>query len=148
TGMQSRHADATAALTQARQAIDAARTRDRGRLLGLWSRWKAAPAEASAREAFAAALQMSLQAREHAAARLPTATVAAGLPIAAHAERIVGLLRSHQVVVVAGETGSGKTTQLPKLCLQAGRGAAGMIGCTQPRRNAARQVARRVDRKN
>ncbi len=142
--MQSRHADATAALTQARQAIDAARTRDRGRLLGLWSRWKAAPAGASARDAFAAALQVSLQAREVAAARLPTATVAADLPIAAHAERIVALLRGHQVVVVAGETGSGKTTQLPKLCLQAGRGAAGMIGCTQPRRIAARAVARRV----
>src|SRR5690606_21189249 len=47
-------------------------------------------------------------------------------------------------VVVAGETGSGKTTQLPKLCLAAGRGAAGMIGCTQPRRIAARAVARRV----
>jgi ATP-dependent helicase HrpA len=48
------------------------------------------------------------------------------------------------VVVIAGETGSGKTTQLPKLCLAAGRGAAGMIGCTQPRRIAARAVARRV----
>ncbi|RBG28692.1 ATP-dependent RNA helicase HrpA, partial [Xanthomonas oryzae] len=50
----------------------------------------------------------------------------------------------HQVVVIAGETGSGKTTQLPKLCLAAGRGAAGMIGCTQPRRIAARAVAARV----
>src|SRR5690606_32581341 len=75
---------------------------------------------------------------------LPAAEVAADLPIAAHADRIVELLRAHQVVVVAGETGSGKTTQLPKLCLQAGRGAAGMIGCTQPRRIAARAVARRV----
>ena len=67
-----------------------------------------------------------------------------GLPIAAEADRIVALLREHQVVVVAGETGSGKTTQLPKLCLAAGRGVAGMIGCTQPRRIAARAVARRV----
>ena len=48
------------------------------------------------------------------------------------------------MVVIAGETGSGKTTQLPKLCVLAGRGAAGMIGCTQPRRIAARSVARRV----
>ena len=70
--------------------------------------------------------------------------VAADLPIAAHADRIVELIRDHPVVVVAGETGSGKTTQLPKLCLQAGRGAAGVIGCTQPRRIAARAVARRV----
>ena len=66
------------------------------------------------------------------------------LPIAAQADRIVALLREHQVVVVAGETGSGKTTQLPKLCLAAGLGSKGMIGCTQPRRIAARAVARRV----
>ncbi|WP_017912598.1 ATP-dependent RNA helicase HrpA, partial [Xanthomonas sp. SHU 166] len=65
-------------------------------------------------------------------------------PIAREAERIVALIREHQVVVIAGETGSGKTTQLPKLCLAAGRGAAGMIGCTQPRRIAARAVASRV----
>ncbi len=66
------------------------------------------------------------------------------LPIAAAADEIVELIRRHQVVVVAGETGSGKTTQLPRLCLAAGRGAKGMIGCTQPRRIAARAVARRV----
>ena len=142
--MESRDAGATTALNRARRAIDAACTRDRGRLLGLWSRWKAAPASGPAREAFAAALQASVDARDAAAARLPAASVAPDLPIAAHADRIVELLRRHQVLVVAGETGSGKTTQLPKLCLQAGRGAAGMIGCTQPRRIAARAVARRV----
>ena len=75
---------------------------------------------------------------------MPAATVDDDLPIAAEADRIVELIRKHQVVIVAGETGSGKTTQLPKLCLAAGRGAAGMIGCTQPRRIAARAVARRV----
>ena len=66
------------------------------------------------------------------------------MPIAREAEKIIALIRAHPVVVIAGETGSGKTTQLPKLCLAAGRGAAGMIGCTQPRRIAARAVARRV----
>ena len=66
------------------------------------------------------------------------------LPIAAAADEIVALIRNHQVVVVAGETGSGKTTQLPRLCLAAGRGSKGMIGCTQPRRIAARAVAGRV----
>ena len=54
------------------------------------------------------------------------------------------MIRKHQVIVLAGETGSGKSTQLPKLCLAAGRGVAGLIGCTQPRRVAARSVARRV----
>ncbi|GAA4870155.1 ATP-dependent RNA helicase HrpA [Luteimonas vadosa] len=82
--------------------------------------------------------------REARAASLPQADVDPTLPIASQAARIVALLQSHQVLVVAGETGSGKTTQLPKLCLAAGRGAAGMIGCTQPRRIAARAVARRV----
>ena len=134
----------TAELKRARRAIDGALSRDRGRLAGLWSRWNADPSQPAAQAAFAAALQASVAAREARAARLPAAAVAPDLPIAAHAGRIVELVRAHQVVVVAGETGSGKTTQLPKLCLQAGRGAAGMIGCTQPRRIAARAVARRV----
>src|SRR6056300_2023569 len=66
------------------------------------------------------------------------------LPIAAHADDLVAALRDHRVVVVAGETGSGKSTQLPKLCLAAGRGVNGMIGHTQPRRVAARSIASRV----
>jgi ATP-dependent helicase HrpA len=66
------------------------------------------------------------------------------LPIAAHLDEIRGLLAKHRVVIVAGETGSGKTTQLPKLCLAAGFGVRGMIGHTQPRRIAARAVARRI----
>jgi len=66
------------------------------------------------------------------------------LPISDHAESIVEAIRDHQVVIVAGETGSGKSTQLPKLCLEARRGVRGLIGCTQPRRIAARSVARRV----
>jgi len=66
------------------------------------------------------------------------------LPIAAQREKIIRALRDHQVVIIAGDTGSGKTTQLPKMCLQAGRGVAGMIGCTQPRRVAATAMAARV----
>ncbi len=66
------------------------------------------------------------------------------LPIADRREELVDAIRSNQVVVVAGETGSGKSTQLPKLCLEAGRGVDGMIGHTQPRRVAARTVAERV----
>ena len=129
---------------QARRAIDGALTRDRGRLLGLWSKWNAKPGDGALREAFATKLQASVAERERRAAALPHANVDDSLPIAAHAQDIIELIRRHQVVVIAGETGSGKTTQLPKLCLLAGRGAAGMVGCTQPRRIAARSVARRV----
>ena len=68
----------------------------------------------------------------------------AQLPITEHVDEIVELLGKHRVVVVAGETGSGKTTQLPKICLAAGLGVSGMIGHTQPRRLAARSVASRI----
>ena len=66
------------------------------------------------------------------------------LPITEHVDEIVELLSNHRVIVVAGETGSGKTTQLPKICLAAGLGVSGMIGHTQPRRLAARSVAARI----
>ena len=66
------------------------------------------------------------------------------LPVAARRDDIAAAIRDHQVVVVAGETGSGKTTQLPKICLELGRGQAGLIGHTQPRRIAARTVAERI----
>ena len=59
-------------------------------------------------------------------------------------DELVAAIRDHQVVIVAGETGSGKSTQLPKLCLEAGRGVDGLIGHTQPRRVAARTVAERI----
>ncbi|WP_313339167.1 ATP-dependent RNA helicase HrpA [Stutzerimonas nitrititolerans] len=66
------------------------------------------------------------------------------LPIAAKRDEIKAALEKHQVLVIAGETGSGKTTQLPKICLEIGRGVHGLIGHTQPRRLAARSVATRV----
>ena len=66
------------------------------------------------------------------------------LPITARAGEIVDAIRAHPVVILAGETGSGKTTQIPKLCLAAGGGVAGKIACTQPRRVAALSVSRRV----
>ena len=68
----------------------------------------------------------------------------ADLPITARRDEIVAALRAHQVLVVAGETGSGKTTQLPKMCMDAGLAERGRIGCTQPRRVAALSVSRRV----
>src|SRR4051795_579236 len=66
------------------------------------------------------------------------------LPVSERREDIADAIREHQVVVIAGETGSGKTTQLPKICLELGRGIDGLIGHTQPRRIAARSVAERV----
>lgn len=66
------------------------------------------------------------------------------LPITAKREEIVRLIREHQVIIISGETGSGKTTQIPKFCLEAGRGMEGRIGCTQPRRIAAITVSARI----
>ncbi|WP_312917790.1 ATP-dependent RNA helicase HrpA [Kocuria sp.] len=66
------------------------------------------------------------------------------LPVSARREDIMAAIRDHQVVVIAGETGSGKTTQLPKMCLELGLGDGGLIGHTQPRRIAARSVAERI----
>jgi ATP-dependent helicase HrpA len=63
------------------------------------------------------------------------------LPITAAREELLAAIAEHRVIVVCGDTGSGKTTQLPKLCLEAGRGIEGMIGHTQPRRIAAQAVA-------
>lgn len=66
------------------------------------------------------------------------------LPVSARREEIIAAIRKHPVVIIAGETGSGKTTQLPKMCLEAGGGVRGRIACTQPRRIAAQSVSRRV----
>jgi ATP-dependent helicase HrpA len=66
------------------------------------------------------------------------------LPISVRAEELVATIQANPVVILAGETGSGKTTQIPKMCLAAGRGVAGRIACTQPRRVAALSVSRRV----
>ncbi len=66
------------------------------------------------------------------------------LPITARRDELLQVIRDHQVVIVAGETGSGKSTQIPKLCLEAGRGVDGVIGHTQPRRVAARTIAERI----
>ena len=75
---------------------------------------------------------------------MPRIVYSPGLPILDKRNEIVSAVRRHPVVVVTGETGSGKTTQIPKMCLEARRGLAGRIGCTQPRRIAATTVARRL----
>jgi len=89
-------------------------------------------------------IERSVSLREERARAVPRPTLDTDLPITAWQDKITQVLRDHQVIVVAGETGSGKSTQLPKLCLLAGRGVEGYIGHTQPRRIAARSVASRI----
>ncbi|MFJ9422398.1 ATP-dependent RNA helicase HrpA [Streptomyces sp. NPDC101249] len=76
--------------------------------------------------------------------RVPSVSYPEQLPVSQKKDVIADAIRDHQVVIVAGETGSGKTTQIPKICMELGRGVRGMIGHTQPRRIAARTVAERV----
>ncbi|MEU4608569.1 ATP-dependent RNA helicase HrpA [Kribbella sp. NPDC023972] len=97
------------------------------------------------------ALQGVVGAIEHAERRVevrrlavPEITYPQELPVSQLKDDIAAAIREHQVVVIAGETGSGKTTQIPKICLELGRGVQGMIGHTQPRRLAARTVAERI----
>ena len=75
---------------------------------------------------------------------VPDVTFPESLPVSQHLDAITTAIQSNQVVIVAGETGSGKTTQLPKMCLALGQGIFGTIGHTQPRRVAARTVAARL----
>ncbi|WP_435596217.1 ATP-dependent RNA helicase HrpA [Streptomyces albogriseolus] len=92
-------------------------------------------------EAEVAAAQERMAARR---ARVPQVRYPEQLPVSQKKDAIAEAIRDHQVVIVAGETGSGKTTQIPKICMELGRGVRGMIGHTQPRRIAARTVAERV----
>ena len=92
----------------------------------------------------AAEVERAAKRVEERRARLPRPTYPGELPVAQKKDEIARLVAENQVVVVCGETGSGKTTQLPKVCLELGRGVLGMIGHTQPRRIAARTVAARV----
>nr|WP_277514323.1 ATP-dependent RNA helicase HrpA [Cellulosimicrobium cellulans] len=89
-----------------------------------------------------AQLDRAAQARE--SVTVPPITYPEQLPVSARRADIAAAIRDHQVVIVAGETGSGKTTQLPKIALELGRGRAGQVGHTQPRRIAARTVAERI----
>ena len=86
----------------------------------------------------------SQQLRVQRLAAIPTVTYPEQLPVSQKKEDIKQAIANNQVVIIAGETGSGKTTQIPKMCLELGRGVEGYIGHTQPRRLAARSVANRI----
>jgi ATP-dependent helicase HrpA len=104
--------------------------------------------EPEKRERVLASLRAEIEAAElrleNRRAAVPTPSYPEELPVSARREDILEAIRDHQVVIIAGETGSGKTTQIPKMCLELGRGVRGLIGHTQPRRIAARTVAERV----
>ena len=89
-------------------------------------------------------LEASIREKEARIARCPALHYPRELPIVARRQDIVRAIRDHQVVIISGETGCGKSTQIPKMCLEAGRGAVGKIGCTQPRRIAAITIAHRI----
>lgn len=93
---------------------------------------------------FQTSLQQQLETIQYKKANLPAINFPELLPISAHVDELSRAINENQVVIVAGETGSGKTTQLPKICLAMGRGIHGQIGHTQPRRLAARTVASRI----
>ncbi|MCF7709467.1 MAG: ATP-dependent RNA helicase HrpA, partial [Verrucomicrobia bacterium] len=95
-------------------------------------------------ERFLRDARRSVSARDLRGASLPALSYPEALPIIARKDEIVRAIHEHAVLVIAGETGSGKTTQIPKMCLEAGLGVHGRIGCTQPRRVAALSITRRI----
>ncbi|MFI7440293.1 ATP-dependent RNA helicase HrpA [Nonomuraea indica] len=101
-----------------------------------------------AREKIAAEILAEVERAEQRLARrreaVPVVKYPDNLPVSQRKDDILDAIRDHQVVIIAGETGSGKTTQIPKICLELGRGVRGLIGHTQPRRIAARTVAERI----
>jgi ATP-dependent helicase HrpA len=105
---------------------------------------KDASARQRALSAIATEIEKSANRVQARAASVPPITYPAELPVSQQRDDLLAAIRAHQVVIVAGETGSGKTTQLPKICLELGRGVRGQIGHTQPRRLAARTVAERI----
>ena len=96
------------------------------------------------RTQFAERLERSVAKADARLDGLPKIELAAGLPVAEHADELAEAIQSRQVVIVCGETGSGKSTQLPKIAMRLGRGRRGQIGHTQPRRIAARSLAARI----
>ncbi len=119
--------------------------RDRYALQKSWRRLQSGEtASAAALAQWQARAESSAALRAARAASMPALKYDRELPITAHRAEIIELIQTRQTIVVCGETGSGKSTQLPKLCLEAGLGAGAMIGHTQPRRLAARAVSSRL----
>ncbi|MDH4307453.1 MAG: ATP-dependent RNA helicase HrpA [Acidimicrobiia bacterium] len=135
-------------LSHLRAHLDELSTRDRARFLkriGGAERIKQAGRRQEVLKRIEADLDRAVEARSRRIHAAPSKVeYPAELPIVERLEDLAAAIAANQVVVVAGETGSGKSTQLPKLCLEMGRGVDGLIGHTQPRRIAARSIAERV----
>ncbi len=131
-----------------RQLLEGVLSADYQKLWRQWQQIERRQAQSKPVDQALARLARDLQASEQRMAErqalLPAVTFPEELPISAKRESIAELIEKHQVVIIAGETGSGKTTQIPKICLTLGRGVRGRIGHTQPRRLAARTVASRI----
>lgn len=131
---------------QIEQRIEQCWGPDRANLRRLWERWCRSDGEG--RPALWQRLLAQIERSEMQVARRRSTPVSLDfpgqLPITQHISEITAALQRHQVIVVTGATGSGKTTQVPKICLAAGRGRHGFIGCTQPRRLAARAASMRL----
>ena len=140
--------DATPSFEQLLKNLDQAMFADRHRLRrqlhDLRKKAGDAPIDAERLAQWLERFQASVAKVEARRRSVPVMRYDDSLPIAAKRDEIKAALEKHQVLVIAGETGSGKTTQLPKICLEIGRGVHGLIGHTQPRRLAARSVATRV----
>ncbi len=137
----------TAAVADLRARIAQVTLRDERRLrrrLNKANRYDDAERRAAALAAVANEVDAAERYIQRRRGNVPPVTYPPALPITARVDDLSAAIREHQVVVVAGETGSGKTTQLPKICVELGRGVRGMIGHTQPRRLAARTVAERI----
>jgi ATP-dependent helicase HrpA len=137
----------TSSLAELRASLPGLMARDRYRLARRVDR-AAALGDTAARERALRRVRAEIAAAEgRAEARrraVPAVSYPPELPVSQRRDEIAAAIRDNQVVIIAGETGSGKTTQLPKICLELGRGVAGQIGHTQPRRIAARTVAQRI----
>ena len=131
----------TASLDDLRARVRELTLRDEHRLERRLSRLRRHPEDHARFEREIEAAEARIARRR---AAVPAVPYPPELPVSARRDDLLAAIRDHQVVVVAGETGSGKTTQLPKLCLELGRGVRGAIAHTQPRRLAARTVAERI----
>ena len=126
------------------QAMPAQRHRFRNRLRALRSQARGGKPTAEAIEALERDVNRSVTLLDARRRNAPSVHFDVELPVAARREEIAAAIRDHQVVIVCGETGSGKSTQIPKICLELGRGIDRLIGHTQPRRIAARSIAARI----